>query len=179
MLAKKAFPSLAEKIAPRRREGREVFSNTSRPSRLRGSNLFKKIKGQSAVLIAVSLPALLAIAGLVVDGGYLLVEYKRAQVAIDSAAFAAAQRIDRGQFFRDQIVVLNPGEAVSTGSLYGSLNSRGQVKVTSIEVYGNKVIANGYTQVDTIFLKMFGVGPVTLRLTSQASPLYGASREGQ
>lgn len=130
-------------------------------------------------MLATSMPVILAMTGLLVDGGRLIVEYKRAQVAIDSAAFAAAQRIDRGQFFRDQIVVIDPGEAVTIGSLYGSLNSRGTVKVTSIEVYGNVVVARGYAEIDPIFLKMFGAGQVHLDLVSQASPLYGILREGQ
>ena len=135
--------------------------------------------GQQAALLAMMLPAILAMTGLVVDGGAFLVQYKRAQVAIDSAAFAAAQRIDRGQFFRDQIVVLEPGEAAATGGLYGSLNSRGNVHVTAITVYGNTVIVNGYATVDFAFLKMFGVRSRTIRLTSQASPLYGIDRQGQ
>lgn len=136
-------------------------------------------RGQNAVLIAAALPGVLAMIGLMIDGGQLMIEYKRAQVAIDSAAFAAAQRIDRGQFFRDQIVVLSPQEATATGGLYGTLNSRGSVKVTAIEVYGNVVVARGYAQIDTIFLKMFGAGKVRLDLTSQATPLYGISRAGQ
>ncbi len=130
-------------------------------------------------MLATTMPVILAMTGLLVDGGRLIVEYKRAQVAIDSAAFAAAQRIDRGQFFRDQIVVIDPGEAVTIGSLYGSLNSRGTVRVTSIEVYGNVVVARGYAEIDPIFLKMFGAGQVHLDLVSQASPLYGVLREGQ
>ncbi len=135
--------------------------------------------GQQAALLAMMLPAILAMAGLVVDGGAFLVQYKRAQVAIDSAAFAAAQRIDRGQFFRDQIVVIEPGEAASTGGLYASLNSRGNVRVTAITVYGNTVIVNGYATIEPVFLKMFGVGSRTIRVTSQASPLYGINRQGQ
>ncbi|MEK7277963.1 MAG: pilus assembly protein TadG-related protein [Chloroflexota bacterium] len=135
--------------------------------------------GQQAVMLATSMPVILAMTGLLVDGSRLIVEYKRAQVAIDSAAFAAAQRIDRGQFFRDQIVVLDPGEAATIGSLYGSLNSRGTVRVTSIEVYGNVVVARGYAEIDPIFLKIFGAGQVHFDLVSQASPLYGILREGQ
>lgn len=136
-------------------------------------------RGQSAVLLAAALPGILAMIGLMIDGGQMLIEYKHAQVAMDSAAFAAAQRIDRGQFFRDQIVVLNPQEATATGGLYGTLNSRGSVKVTAIEVYGNVVVARGSAQIDTIFLKMFGAGPVRLEVSSQATPFYGISRVGQ
>ncbi len=135
--------------------------------------------GQQAALLAMMLPAILGMAGLVVDGGAFLVQYKRAQTAIDSAAFAAAQRIDRGQLFRDQIVVLTPGEASAMGGQYASLNSRGNVKVTSITVYGNVVIVNGYATIEPVFLKMFGVGTRTIRVTSQASPLYGIDRQGQ
>jgi uncharacterized membrane protein len=122
---------------------------------------------------------LMAAAGLLVDGGRLLLEYRRAQVAIDSAAFAAAQRVDRRAFFLSQAVVLDPAEATTTGSLYGSMNSRGSVKVTGIQVYGNVVVARGYAEVDTVFLRLFGAGRVHLDLVSQAAPVYGIWKETQ
>ncbi len=135
--------------------------------------------GQQALLLAVMLPMLMAAAGLLVDGGRVLLEYRRAQVAIDSAAFAAAQRVDRRAFFLSQAVVLDPAEATTTGSLYGSLNSRGSVTVTGIQAVGNVVVARGYAEVDTVFLRLFGAGRVHLDLVSQAAPVYGIWKETQ
>ena len=129
-------------------------------------------------MVALFLPLLMALAGLMADAGRLLVEYRRAQVAIDSAAFAAAQMVDPDTFRATQAVVLS-GQASAVGGLYGSLNSRGNVRVTSIAVSGGQVTAYGYTRVTPIFLRMFGVGPVTLQLVSRGVPSYGISQENQ
>lgn len=136
-------------------------------------------RGDIAVTFAILLPSILAVMALLIDGGYMMIQFRRAQIAVDSAAFAAAQRLDRGQFFRDQIVVLEPQEAVSTGTVYGSMNSRGNVRVTSVEIYGNRVIARGYATVDTIFARMFGLSQFTIPVASNAAPLYGIDRQGQ
>jgi Flp pilus assembly protein TadG len=53
--------------------------------------------GKVLVLFAVVLPALLAIAGLVLDGGGLLNESRKAQHAADAAATAAARSLQDGQ----------------------------------------------------------------------------------
>jgi uncharacterized membrane protein len=150
-----------------------LFATTGRARHAPGQ------RGQTAVLLAVMLPALLAIVGLMVDGSRLLIMQRRAQIAIDSAAFAAAQRIDRGRFFYTQSVQLNAIDAISTGSVYGTLNSQGSVRVTSISVYGNRVVALGYAEVEPIFLKMFGVQSVTINLSSSAVPAFGIQREQQ
>ena len=135
--------------------------------------------GQHALLLAVLMPMLIAGAGLLADGGRMLVEYRRAQIAIDGAAFAAAQRVDRSVFFNNQAVILQAGEAVAIGGLYGSLNSSGAVRVTSIEVNGGYVIARGYFETEPLFLGLFGMGRVHKNLTSLAVPSYGIFRETQ
>ncbi len=135
--------------------------------------------GQIVVLTAICLPLLIALAGVIADGGRLLVEYRRAQVAIDAAAFAAAQVVDVHTFLESQAVVPHYTGGAQFGGLYGGLNSRGRVHVTSIAIENGQVVARGYTDVDTFFLKMFGVGPVHLTLTSRGVPAYGIYRETQ
>lgn len=135
--------------------------------------------GQQAVLIAVLTPLLIAAAGVLADAGLLLVEYRRAQVALDSAAFAAAQRVDTSAFLAGQAIILDPAQALPVGGLYGSLNSRGSVRITAIEVQSGAVIARGYALVEPRFLALFGAGTARLDLASSAMPAYGIWREGQ
>lgn len=63
--------------------------------------MLKKIRinserGQAIILIAFSLIGLVAIVGLMVDGGILLVEYARLKRGIDSASIAAASQFRKG-----------------------------------------------------------------------------------
>jgi Flp pilus assembly protein TadG len=57
------------------------------------SNLHKRRRGIVAVLVAVSLMALLGIAALALDGGLLMDNRRRVQAAADSAALAAATQL--------------------------------------------------------------------------------------
>lgn len=172
----------AEQCSRTMRDERSEWMDVHRslfPAHPRQPGVHRSESGQTALFIALFTPLLLVAVGALADAGRLLVEYRRAQVAIDAAAFAAAQRVDRNAFLSNQAIVLDPAEAVATGGLYGSLNSRGSVRLTAIEVSGGVVIARGYAEVDTIFLALFGAGRVHLDLTSRAVPLYGIWRETQ
>jgi hypothetical protein len=64
-------------------------------------NILQKIRknserGQAIILIAFSLVGLVAIVGLMIDGGILLVEYARLKRGIDSASIAAASQYRKG-----------------------------------------------------------------------------------
>lgn len=52
--------------------------------------------GQAIVMIAVMLVGLIAIIGLLTDGGMLLIEYARLKRGIDAASIAAAQQFRKG-----------------------------------------------------------------------------------
>ncbi|MBI1855219.1 MAG: hypothetical protein HYR93_05065, partial [Chloroflexi bacterium] len=49
-------------------------------------------RGQAIVIIALMFVGLVAIIGLLTDGGMLLIEYARLKRGIDAAAIAAAQQ---------------------------------------------------------------------------------------
>ena len=65
------------------------------------TNMLKKIRktserGQAIILIAFSIVGLVAIVGLMIDGGILLIEYARLKRGIDSASIAAASQFRKG-----------------------------------------------------------------------------------
>lgn len=60
---------------------------------------YRSEKGQAIVLIVLALVALVAFAGLAVDGGRVFSERRRAQNAADAAAFAAASAALQGNNF--------------------------------------------------------------------------------
>ena len=59
--------------------------------------IFEKIRknserGQAIILVAFSIVGLVAILGLMIDGGILLIEYARLKRGIDAASIAAASQ---------------------------------------------------------------------------------------
>ena len=57
--------------------------------------LKKSERGQAIILIAAALVGLVAIVGLMTDGGILLIEYARLRRGIDAPSIAAAQQFRR------------------------------------------------------------------------------------
>ncbi len=53
-------------------------------------------RGQAIILIAIALVGIVAIVGLMVDGGILLIEYARLKRGIDAASIAAASQFRKG-----------------------------------------------------------------------------------
>lgn len=81
-------------------------------------NLRKKSeRGQVIIIIAFALVGLIAIVGLMVDGGILLIEYARLKRAIDSASIASALQFRRGFTGADlataaeEFLILNQSDA--------------------------------------------------------------------
>ncbi|HNJ15409.1 MAG TPA: pilus assembly protein TadG-related protein, partial [Anaerolineales bacterium] len=60
-------------------------------------------RGQAIILIAFAFVGLIAMVGLMTDGGVLLIEYARLKRGIDAASVAAAQQF-RKDFNGDDLV---------------------------------------------------------------------------
>ena len=136
-------------------------------------------QGQIAVLFALLMPVLLGVIGLVVDGGMAMVQYRRGQVALDSAALAAATQLDRFAFVDDNTMQLSPAEAVAAATWYAQENRRGNVAITGINISGTRVLVNGSVASPTIFMRIFGINQVRLNLSASAELKYGITEEGQ
>ena len=136
-------------------------------------------RGQIAVMLALLLPVLLGLVGLVVDGGLMLVQFRRGQVTIDSAALAAASRLDEDTFEETNQVLLSAADAYSQALFYAQLNGRGQVTVTGVNIDGPRVQVYGQVTSPTIFMRLFGINQVRIRLQASAELKHGITEEGQ
>lgn len=136
-------------------------------------------QGQIAVLFALLVPVLLGVVGLVVDGGLAMVQYRRGQVALDSAALAAAAQLDRFAFVDDNTIQLNPADAAAAATQYAQENGRGHIAITGISIAGTQVFVYGTVTSPTIFMRIFGVNQVQLDLSARAELKYGITEEGQ
>jgi len=136
-------------------------------------------RGQIATMFALLLPVLLGMVGLVIDGGVAMVQYRRAQVAMDSAALAAATQLDRERFTADDTVQLSSAEAVAEAIRYAQENDQGHLFVSGISVSGARVVVHGTVTSPTIFMRIFGINQVHLNLSSRAELKYGITEAGQ
>jgi Flp pilus assembly protein TadG len=152
------------------------MTGTRKNSKTRAS---RADRGQIASMFALLLPVLLGLVGLVIDGGMAMVQYRRAQVAMDSAALAAATQLDRERFTADDTVQLSPAQAVAEAIRYAQQNDQGHLSVTGINVSGARVDVHGTVTSPTIFMRIFGINQVHLNLSSRAELKYGITEEGQ
>lgn len=145
--------------------------NVSHPAR--------RERGQIAVALALLIPVLVALTGLVVDGGLMLIQYRRGQIAVDSAALAAAAELDEVIFREANEVQLNSGEAYAAALQYGQQNGGGRVAITGVSVAGRQVTVSGQVTAPTLFMRLFGVGTLRFNLSANAELKHGITEEGQ
>ena len=136
-------------------------------------------EGQVLVLFAVVLPVLAAMMALMVDIGGAAITYHRAQLALDTAAFAAAQAIDVQVLRSTQQVELDPVWAGQLAGQFASLNSRGELHIVSFSVDGDTVLIQGQMRYRTLFAGALGLDTIHARVYSSAVPGYGIVTGGE
>ncbi len=134
--------------------------------------------GQVLVWTVLLLPLLLALVGLVLDGGLLFVQWRRARWAADGAAVAAASEIDPARYAQSGQVKLDQGAAQTTVQRFAHLKAP-DLHVTGIEFQGNVVRVRGWVEVRPAFLGLLGAGSLRLSVTGEERPVWGIARPGQ
>lgn len=124
----------------------------------------------TALLVALT-ASLLALAGLVLDGGLALATKVQAAGAAEAAARAGAQAVDLTAYRRDNRLQLAPGEAVS--------NARAHLAAAgfdgSVTVSGNTVTVVVTASQRAQLLGLVGISSITIQATGHASPHRGAT----
>jgi uncharacterized membrane protein len=120
--------------------------------------------GSVTAFVVVFTVALLSVAGLVVDGGYMLAERRAAFDEAEAAARAGAQAIDENVLRQTGLVRIDPEVARQRVAAY--LTRTGHDG--TVDVSGDTVTVHiQFTQRLTI-LGLFGVGPVTINGSGSA-----------
>jgi hypothetical protein len=124
-------------------------------------------------------PLLLAMMGLVADGGIAYTHYRHALNAVDLAAQAAAQSVDTAHFIQTNQVQLSSSQATSTGWWYGWANGQGSgVQITGVEVILPRTVrVYAQTTLPTIFMKTLGFSNRVITLAGEAHCTYGIRYE--
>jgi len=136
-------------------------------------------KGQYMIYMALLLPLVAVALGLVIDGGLMFRNWRLGRSVVAAAAHAAAQQIDRDHFLRTNQVQLDSSAAQAAAEAYAATNSGGLIRVRRVAVWADRVTVEGEGEFPTIFMRIFGVTSVRLRMSASAAPRYGIEASGQ
>lgn len=126
--------------------------------------------GSVSVFVAIAAVALLALAGLVVDGGRALAARAAADAVAEQAARAGAGALDVGALHRGG-VLLDPSAAVAAAD--GSLAAAGWTGTASAT--STTVDVTVWTTVPTDLLGIVGIHALSVRVTATATVVHGVS----
>jgi Flp pilus assembly protein TadG len=120
-------------------------------------------RGAAAAFVVLFTVALLAAAGLVIDGGYALAGKRAAMNHAEQAARAGADALNQGAL-RDGTIQVDPGKAVTVAQNYlSSIDATG-----TVAVHGGEVTVTVTAQQDTKILTVVGVGSIPIKATATA-----------
>jgi Flp pilus assembly protein TadG len=135
--------------------------------------------GQVLVQTVILLPMMMILVGLVLDGGWMYWQYRRSEIAVNTAAQAASHAIDVDYFRETNQVRLDQGAAWDAASGFLNINQRGQMQVSGIFIGNNQVVVDANAQAQTIFFRLAGISTLSMRVQGRAYPAFGINRENQ
>jgi Flp pilus assembly protein TadG len=131
-------------------------------------------RGAVTVFVVVFTTTLLLVAGLVIDGGYVLAARREAINEAEAAARAGAQAIRTDVLRADGPVTIDPTGAQRNALAY--LNDSGHEG--TVEVSGDTVRVEVSFSKPLAILGLAGLGHVTVRGTGEAQGVRGLAQEG-
>lgn len=128
--------------------------------------------GQALILVALFLVGLIAVAGLVADGGLVLAQRRDLQNVADAAAAAGAMQIDEAAYRASggALIVLDPDAAqqAAIGYLVRENGTEYAVETT------DESVAVAVTRIaPTAFLRVLGIDGVEVGARAVAEPRIG------
>lgn len=124
------------------------------------------------VLVAIFLLGLVAVAGLVADGGMVLAQRRDLQNVADAAAAAGAMQLDESVYRASGGEDVSLDEAAAYSAAVGYLSAE-----DGITYAVNATVARVEVQVSrgasTAFLRVLGIDSVTISASAAAEPRHG------
>jgi len=132
-------------------------------------------RGALTLMLAVLMVALLALAGLVIDGGRKLNENASADAIAQEAARAGAGMVNTSAAYDSGAFRVDPGQAVTAARAYlTSAGYKGSVTVTGTGQIRVTVTVTEHTLV----LSLIGIDTMTAKGTAVASLVAGVTGPG-
>lgn len=126
-------------------------------------------RGQVTAFVVVLMVALLAMGGLVIDGGYALAAKRRAITEADAAARAGSQALAIADYRATGSLAPDSDAAVAAARAY--LARTGDAG--DVTIRGNEVMVTVHIDQPMTLLGIIGVGTMTLTGTGQAHLAHG------
>lgn len=127
-------------------------------------------EGQVLVMAALMMVGLVAVVGLVSDGGLVFSQRRDLQNVADAAAAAGAMQIDEAVYRADGRVVLEEAAARETAAAY--LDAEEGITY-SVSVLPDRVEVAVSRQASTGFLRVIGINSVDVNASASGEPRYG------
>jgi uncharacterized membrane protein len=134
--------------------------------------LFADEGGQVIVMVAITMAGLMAVVGLVSDGGLVFAQRRDLQNVADAAALAGAMQIDEGAYRASASVVLD--EQAAYRAAVGYLEDEGDLAY-SVVVRPAGVEVAVSRQASTGFLRVIGIDSVEISAKATAEPRHGVA----
>jgi Flp pilus assembly protein TadG len=133
--------------------------------------------GQAMILVAILMVGLIAVVGLVTDGGMVFTQRRDLQNVADAAAAAGASQIDEDAYRASagETVVVDETAAYDAATRY--LDDEGNLDY-SVTVDTNRVDVSVSREASTGFLRVLGIDGVEIDASSTAVPRYGIEAAG-
>ena len=136
-------------------------------------------RGSFLIQTVILFPVMILLVGLVLDGGWMYWQYRRAEVMVNAAAQAASHAIDINHFRSTDQVRLHRGQATGIANNFIQLNRRGHITLTGVRVRADQITVNATATIPTIFFRLAGIPSLTVRVEGKAYPAFGINFEGQ
>jgi Flp pilus assembly protein TadG len=129
--------------------------------------LTKDEKGMTAAFVAVLMLVLVALAGLVLDGGILMLKKLELSSASDASALAVSKAYDQSLWENEGKVVIDPilAEQHVITTLQKNMPTANIVEIVIDPVEQNKATIKTKAVVETVFMKAFGIEKRTIYIT--------------
>ncbi len=133
--------------------------------------------GQVMILVAVLMVGLVAVVGLVTDGGMVFTQRRDLQNVADAAALAGAAQIDEGAYRASagDSVVLD--QTASYNAAVGYLEDEGGLNY-AVAVAPERIDVSVSRRATTGFLRVLGIDGVEISASASAQPRYGIASAG-
>ena len=133
-------------------------------------------RGAAVILLAICLPMMIAFAGLLLDGGFLILNKLKLQTAVESASLAALDSYCRDAWENDRKIKLIPEEAEALAGTYLEKNlPPGATFTFTVDMPSpNEVTVSAEMEVPTFFMRVFDRNKKTVTITSTTTSQLSA-----
>ncbi|MDP9180646.1 MAG: pilus assembly protein TadG-related protein [Chloroflexota bacterium] len=134
--------------------------------------LHEEDDGQVMILVAILMVGLIAVVGLVTDGGMVFTQRRDLQNVADAAALAGASQIDQSAYRASASETVTLDETAAYDAAVAYLEDEGGLTY-AVNVAPGGVDVSVSRRASTGFLRVLGINGVDISASASAEPRHG------